>query len=353
MKKTTKLQWKVTVKSRTFNQAGYITDTMEGFAMQQTDFPFVCTIIDDDSKDGEQSVIREYLEKNFDMSENSASYEEETEYANIVFAQHKTNRNCYFAVLLLKENHYSQDKDIMPYLCEWRDGVEYFAFCEGDDYWIDPCKLQKQVDFLDTHPDYGMTYTNFNMLCQKSGILEESLFTSKPEIFPSEYSSAGDFVCSAGYVCPPSWVWRSNLPEVCDIESSDGTFVLFTHFLCVTKCHVLMDVTTTYRYLEESASHSTNPEKMYERNKDILKTQLALIDWYHLPAELKTKCQTTYYMVHLKDFVLENRQEDIAEAKKVLGKPSFKIWKIFAYNNPVGRFYLRCRKRWHDFRHSL
>ena len=350
---STKIDWKLTVNCCTYNQSAYITDTLNGFAMQLTDFPFVCTVIDDASTDGEQAVIEDYLAKHFDFSEGSASYRTETDYAHIVFARHKVNVNCYFAVLFLKENHYSRNKDRMPYLSEWRDGVKYLAFCEGDDYWTDPHKLQKQVDFLDTHPDYGMTYTNFNMLKQKTGEFKQALFTSHPECFPAVYPTPGDFVCSAGYVCPPSWVWRSDLPKVRGIESSDGTFVLFTHFLCVTKCHVLMDVTTTYRYLEESASHSSDYDKMYERNKDILQTQLTLIESYGLPEELKRKCQVSYYTSHLKEFVINDKQEDIAEAARVLENPSRKIRKTFAYNNPVGRFYLRCRKRWKDYRHSM
>lgn len=153
-------KFKVCVTCFTFNQAEYITDAMNGFTMQQTDFPFVCCIVDDASTDGEPVVISGYLEEHFDFSEGSVACKKETDYAHIIYAQHKTNRNCYFAVLYLKENHYSQKKDKFPYLKEWRDLCEYEALCEGDDYWIVADKLQRQVDFLEEHQDYSMCFHN-------------------------------------------------------------------------------------------------------------------------------------------------------------------------------------------------
>lgn len=153
-------QFKVTVSCMTYNQSKYITDAMNGFTMQQTSFPFVCTIVDDASTDGEQEVIRKYVEDNFDFSEGSVAYYKETDYAHITYAQHKTNKNCYFAVLYLKENHYSQKKPKIGYLSEWRDMCEYEALCEGDDYWIVPDKLEIQVKCLDENQDYVMCTTD-------------------------------------------------------------------------------------------------------------------------------------------------------------------------------------------------
>jgi glycosyltransferase involved in cell wall biosynthesis len=129
--------------------------------MQRTNFPFVVLVVDDASTDGEQEVIRKFMAEEFDLSDTSVAYEKETEYAFIQYAQHKTNKNCFMVVMFLKENHYSQKKKKFPYLTEWRDRVKYEAICEGDDYWIDPLKLQKQVDFLEENPDYSMVHTGF------------------------------------------------------------------------------------------------------------------------------------------------------------------------------------------------
>ena len=150
----------VDVRCMTFNQSMYITDTMNGFCMQETSFPFVCIIVDDASTDGAQDVIKQYVSEHFDLSDGSEAYEKETDYAYITYARHKENKNCYFAVLYLKENHFTIKKSKFPYFAEWRDVCKYEALCEGDDYWVDSLKLQKQVDVMDAHPEYTMCTTD-------------------------------------------------------------------------------------------------------------------------------------------------------------------------------------------------
>jgi glycosyltransferase involved in cell wall biosynthesis len=170
----------------TYNQASYIEDAMNGFCMQQTTFPFVCTIVDDASTDGEQEVIKRYLQEYFDLEASSVAYEKDTDYGHITFARHKTNRNCFYAVICLKENHYSQKKSKTPYLTEWME-TKYIAFCEGDDYWIDPLKLQKQVDFLEGHPDYSLCCHRYKIYNQNEGTWDDDyvkeLFEKQPDGF--------------------------------------------------------------------------------------------------------------------------------------------------------------------------
>lgn len=157
-------KYKVCVRCFTFNQAKFIEETMNGFVMQQTNFPFVCCIVDDSSTDGEQNVIKQYMNANFAMSDSTVAYEKETDYAHILFAQHKENKSCFFAVLLLKVNLYSEEHKKFQYISEWRDSSDYEALCEGDDYWVCVNKLQKQADFLDCHPDYGLVHTDFDLV---------------------------------------------------------------------------------------------------------------------------------------------------------------------------------------------
>ncbi len=151
--------FKVLVRCFTFNHSKYIEDALKGFVVQQTTFPFVCLIMDDASTDGEQEVIKSFLRREFNMAE---AEEYDNDVASIIQVSHITNKNCAFVVYFLKENHYSQKKSKIPYVNPWRDKCKYEALCEGDDYWIDPLKLQKQVDLFQKDCSLTMIYTSFN-----------------------------------------------------------------------------------------------------------------------------------------------------------------------------------------------
>ncbi len=170
----------------TFNHENYILDALKGFAMQQTTFPVVYTIVDDASTDGTAAVIKQFIGENFDLSDTSVGYDKDMDYGHVTFAQHKTNENCFFAVIYLKENHYSQKKSKAPYLTEWMDS-KYIALCEGDDYWTDPLKLQKQVDFLEEHSEYSLCCHRYTIYKQNDGTWSEDyvkkLFEKQPEGF--------------------------------------------------------------------------------------------------------------------------------------------------------------------------
>lgn len=157
------VKYMVCVRCMTYNQSLYIVDALNGFTMQKTNFPFVCTIIDDASTDGEPEIIRQYLNENFDIGDKTVVRNKETDDYVLTLSRHRTNSNCYFAVFFLKYNHHSIRKSKKKYMSEWYDGVEYIAFCEGDDYWTDPNKLQKQVDYLEQHKDYSMCFHRANI----------------------------------------------------------------------------------------------------------------------------------------------------------------------------------------------
>lgn len=150
--------FKVYITCRTYNQSRFIQDSLDGFTAQQTDFPFLAIIMDDASTDGEQDVIDNYISRSFGHGEDSVMEVWETEDARWIYARHDENVNAYFLAILLKRNLFRNPKK-NQLLIGWAD-AKYSAMCEGDDYWTDPLKLQKQVDFLDRNPDYSLCFTN-------------------------------------------------------------------------------------------------------------------------------------------------------------------------------------------------
>lgn len=173
------IRFLVRVSCMTFNHAPYIEDAMNGFCMQETTFPFVCTIMDDASTDGEPEIIKKYLKEHFDLDNKAVVRNEETDDYVLTFAQHKTNKNCYFAVYFLKYNHYSIKKPKLPYLAEFTDQAKYEAMCEGDDYWIHPEKLQKQTDVMEKDDEVGMVYNAYRLLNNNTGKTKDIFTDSK------------------------------------------------------------------------------------------------------------------------------------------------------------------------------
>lgn len=256
-------KFKVCCRCFTFNQAKYITDAMNGFTMQQTSFPFVCTIVDDASTDGEQDVIRKYVEHNFDFSEGSVAFYKETDYAHITYAQHKTNKNCYFAVLYLKENHYSQRKPKMGYLSEWRDMCQYEALCEGDDWWIVPDKLEKQVDYLDKHNDYSMCFHNAYIHYEGKSNDKLFAFLDSREYLPQE-------LIEKWLIPTASMLYRMNFASYVNDLNIDTKKIIFgDNLLTLVMLHygklfAFSDIKSVYRKHEGGAVFSIS-EIQHER----------------------------------------------------------------------------------------
>lgn len=301
-------KFKVCCRCFTFNHSKYITDTMNGFTMQQTSFPFVCCIVDDASTDGEQEVIRKYVEENFDFSEGSVAYHKETDYAHITYAQHKTNKNCYFAVLYLKENHYSQRKPKMQYLEEWRGMCEYEALCEGDDYWIVPDKLEKQVIYLDNNPDCSLCFTNAYVNFDMKG--HEDVFKDLYNHL-EEKDYEGTEILERWSIPTASVVYKNGIITPKDKRFLYGDIVLFLTAFTYGRLHCINERMVCYRRNVNGASvkkqnykkmveHYTAIEEHFGKEYEIIVKKhkaKCLIMWFlsgHLKKESWTALHDTY-----------------------------------------------------------
>lgn len=119
----------VSVHLLTYNHAKFIAQSIESVVNQQTNFPFEIVIGDDHSTDGTSQIVDQYAAQYPDL---------------IKVVRGKTNGGPQPNSIRILEN--SQGK--------------YMAALEGDDYWIDPLKLQKQADFMEQNPDFAICFTN-------------------------------------------------------------------------------------------------------------------------------------------------------------------------------------------------
>jgi len=156
----------VSVCVATYQHAKYITNCIEGILMQQTAFGYEIIIGEDQSKDGTREICMEYAEKYPDK-----------------IRLYLRNRETSI---------YSQNNKTIIRLngfwCRMSARGKYIALCEGDDYWTDPLKLQKQVDFLNTRPDYILTCGGF-----RSYYMGNTTTTIENGIVPEEQESSGGF----------------------------------------------------------------------------------------------------------------------------------------------------------------
>lgn len=134
----------VSICTLVYNHEPYLRACLDGFVMQRTNFAFEVLVHDDASTDGSAEIIREYTEK----------------YPEI------------FKPIYQHENQYSKGVWVNATFQYPRAKGKYIALCEGDDYWTDPMKLQHQVDFMESHPDYSLCFHNAMVLNERLEVKE-------------------------------------------------------------------------------------------------------------------------------------------------------------------------------------
>ncbi len=169
----------VVIRCITYNHEKYIRDALDGFVMQKTDFPFVAIVHDDASTDKTAGIIKEYADKYPDK----------------------------ILPILEKENQHSKRDGSLGQVINtacFDTGAKYIAFCEGDDYWTDPLKLQKQVDFLKAHQDIDYTCHRYSV--QTKNLPEHTLY---PNSYLDTFPSKEGFEFDLQYVFKNDWITKT------------------------------------------------------------------------------------------------------------------------------------------------
>lgn len=166
----------VTIHCLVYNHEPYLRQCLDGFVMQITDFPFEAIVHDDASTDRSAEIIQEYAGK----------------YPDII------------KPIFEAENQYSKhDGSIRRIMNEHTRG-KYVAMCEGDDYWIDPYKLQKQVDYLESHPECVYSchrYYVYNEYTKEKYLMLNKYFDNQP--------ASSEFTFDVRYPFLQEWITKT------------------------------------------------------------------------------------------------------------------------------------------------
>ena len=243
----------VSVCCITYNHGPYIEDALEGFLIQETYFPIEILIHDDASTDKTPDIIRKY----------------EAAYPNIV-------KPIYQA-----ENQYSKGVKISLNFNYPRAKGKYVAFCEGDDYWIDPLKLKKQVNFLEANVDYGLVCTaRFILYQNKNKIVKNKLTNITFSFFD---------LLIRNRITTLTVLLRKNLllqyhndilPETKSWKMGD--YPIWLWFAKNSKIHFISDRTAVYRRIQNTMSRPKSLAQKIQFARSIFEIKTYFINKYGL-----------------------------------------------------------------------
>ncbi|MBR3449824.1 MAG: glycosyltransferase [Bacteroidales bacterium] len=225
----------VSIVCDVYNHGPYLRNALDGFIMQQVSFPIEILIHDDASTDNSAEIIREYENRYPDLFR--PIYETENQY-------HK--------------QHLWADIQFP------RAQGKYIALCEGDDYWTDPLKLQKQVDYMEAHPDCSLCFTNA-IIHWYDGAHEDSVFAQFEE---KDYS--GVQLCEKWISPTASFVFKTEFcKEFAQIVHKYLEIIIGDSPLLLTcaqngKIHGIPDITCVYGKHESAWTQYTDALKTFQ-----------------------------------------------------------------------------------------
>lgn len=239
----------VAIHCLVFNHGPYLRDCLEGFVMQKTNFRFVAIVHDDASQDNSADIIREY----------------EAKYPDIIKPIYETT------------NQYSKhDGSLARIMREAIDATnaKYLAFCEGDDYWTDPYKLQKQVDILEADKTLMVCCTDCSVVDNNSVLLKEKRGGVVKDDIPGRYNLRDFFRDNHQYPTLSVVYRKIHSKEIREKHShTDNAFLGdWTMWICLLiygDMYYTGEVTCAYRINPTSVTHTVNRVARAKASRDI------------------------------------------------------------------------------------
>lgn len=248
----------VTIQCLTYNHEKYIRKCLDGFVMQKTNFRFEAIVHDDASTDGTANIVREYADK----------------YPDIIKPIFET------------ENQYSKSDGSLNRIMYEHTLGKYVALCEGDDYWTDPYKLQKQVDYMENHPEYAMCFTGAKVLAE----IDNGHADLFRDLETREYS--GDEIISSWIVPTCTVLYKIGVTIPIDKRFIVGDNVTFLSCAKFGKIHCISEQTAVYR---QNAGGWTATHTGYQVLYKWLNHYMALFEYFpEFKKPIKDQIMKTY-----------------------------------------------------------
>ena len=317
-------EYMVCTRCMTYNHSLYIEDTLKGFSMQETTFPVVFCVVDDASTDNEANVLREWASKNLQCDKGSR---ETRPAGELIVAPLRNNSNLLFVIFLLSENHHGK-KSKQPYFMEWIDKAKYCAICEGDDYWTDKGKLQKQVEFMEKNPDYSFCHTGFDWYYDEKGLVESGKDISEQNQNIINIGENLRYAILDGNryrIQTLTTVIRTScyLRALSDLSQVKGKFLmgdtqLWLQLMAYGKVFFAPEVTGVYRVRSGSACHPDNKKSIIRFNLSSCEMRVTMAERFSLGIKELKQFYHEYYRM-LAKYYLYNRDYQPFIEKKYCG----------------------------------
>lgn len=250
---------KVSVCVPAYNHEKYIGEMLDGALMQKTNFSFEIVIGDDASTDRTQDIIRSYMDR----------------YPGKIRAfLHAENQGPF------EPREFAGRNNVLGLLKACRG--EYVAMCEGDDYWTDPLKLQKQVDFLDAHPDYAICHHNVEVIYEDGS--PSHLFNAADQ---KATSTIVDILEDKWFFATASWMYRNHFltNDFADwhAEAAAGDWALMIQLAAQGKIGYLPDTMGIYRKHHGGLSnvHANTNQKFWQNRKEMFQNVNKWTDYHY------------------------------------------------------------------------
>jgi glycosyltransferase involved in cell wall biosynthesis len=298
----------LSVRLMVFNHESYIREAMEGILKQKTTFPIEVVVGDDFSTDNSLAIIKEY----------------------------QSTSTIHFKILERKiGDTYWQNRQKLGRLHNFYNILEnctgkYIALLDGDDFWTDPLKLQKQVDFLEANTDFSICFHNLEILNQihkKGASITNSNEREVSDIL--DLAKKGNFMFTASVVFKkpkdgfPNWL--------ADLPIGDYAIHLFNAQF--GKIKFLDELMGVYRIHETGIWGSFSKEKLYDRWIPMLEQ---LQDKFSDEVNKTLRAQKIYSLLDV--YMISYKKKDSIKANEAMGlmmevNPFFMARKIIEIQN--------------------